>query len=171
MITLSGVTPKEALDYYRLRVCSEQEYPEYVGLSAERELQAGPEKIAELIAGYENEGVCIFGAFDQRLVGIACVTRKKSNKYRHKAFLWGMYVAADYRGHKVGGMLLRHVIEWGRKSVLTAIQLQVTTSNVPARTMYERLGFEIYGTERASLFAAGKYHDVHLMELALKAAL
>ena len=161
----------DAADYFRLRVLSDREFPEYVGMSAERELIAGEARIAELLAGYDKEGIVVFGAFaDTTLVGVACISRKLSPKYHHKVFVWGMYVAHEFRRQNVGKRLVTHIIEWARNTGgVTAVQLQVTTTNARARTLYEQFGFVVYGTESASLFAAGKYHDVYLMELAIKA--
>ena len=160
----------DAVDYFRLRVLSDREFPEYVGMSAERELLAGEQHIGQLLSDYEKEGITAFGAFsDDILVGIACISRKLSPKYQHKVFLWGMYVSEEYRRQKVGKLLVDRIIEWARNTPgVIAVQLQVTTTNARARALYEQFGFVVYGTEPASLFAAGQYHGAHLMELSFK---
>jgi ribosomal protein S18 acetylase RimI-like enzyme len=168
MMTIREIQLNDAQEYYRLREASEREFPQYVGLNGERELLAGPQKIAALLSSYGAEGITAWGAFSQdSLAAIACVTRKKSPKYQHKGFIWGMYVGTDWRGQKLGQRLVRHIIEWGRAEKLQALRLQVSTTNTPAIKLYEADGFVTYGHEKKSLFAGGAYHDVYLMELAL----
>jgi hypothetical protein len=68
-------------------VKSKNAYSEFVGFNAERELHAGSEKIEELLSNYPLEGTHVFAAFDQqKLIGVAAISRRLSLKYRHKAF-------------------------------------------------------------------------------------
>jgi GNAT superfamily N-acetyltransferase len=166
------ITSSDALNYYELRVQSENEYPEFVGFNAERELQAGPERIEELMSTYPSEGTVVFGAFNQKkLVGVAVISRRLSPKYRHKAFLWGMYVIREFRGSGAAKLLMQAAINWASaNSEVIAITLQVTLSNSRGQQFYKRFGFNVFGTEQNSLFAAGQFHGVHYMELCTKNA-
>lgn len=157
-------------EYYELRIQSEKEYPEYVGFNVERELNAGYQNIKSLLLSYRAEGTIVFGAFYQNeLVGVSAVSRRLSKKYSHKAFLWGVYVKPGFRGAGVADLLMNNVISWASKILdLMAINLQVTFSNIRGMKFYNRFGFVNFGSEQNSLYAAGKFHGVHYMELCIK---
>jgi len=161
------ITSRDAESYYKLRVLSEEEYPEFVGFNAERELSAGSSGIAELLSQYPSEGTLVFGAFNQgELVGVTALSRRLSPKYQHKAFLWGMYVLPEFRGLGAAQVLMEKAIEWAKEHTeVIAISLQVTLSNIRGQQFYKRFGFSVFGTEQNSLFAAGQFHGVHYMEL------
>jgi RimJ/RimL family protein N-acetyltransferase len=166
------ITEIDSISYFKLRVQSEQEFPQFVGFNAERELLAGQSGIAALLAGYVLEGTVVWGAFqDDQLIGVVVLSRQLSSKYKHKAFLWGMFVVSEFRGAGVAQALMQAAISWASAHPeVVAITLQVTLSNIRGQQFYKRLGFTIFGTEQRSLFAAGQFHGVHYMELEVKHA-
>ncbi len=161
------ITTKDSDQYFQLRMRSEKEYPEFVGFNAEREIESGAKGIEELLQQYSIEGTYILGAFDGPiLVGVLVASRRLSQKYRHKAFLWGMYVLPEYRGDGAAQLLMEAIIHWANThKEIIALSLQVTLSNYRGQAFYKKYGFSIFGTEQNSLFAAGDYHGVHYMEL------
>lgn len=163
------IQSSDAEDYLSLRKASELEFPQYVGASVEHELSVGESGIRDLLASYHSNGIYVFGVFDgEKLAGVSCLTRKDSNKYRHKAFLWGMYIYPEYRNSGVSSMLMEHAIDWCRsQGGIMAIQLFVTTTNAAGIKLYKRYHFASYGTERNHMFSAGSFHDAELMELPL----
>ena len=161
------VVEADAEGYYVLRAQSEQEFPQFAGFNAERELSAGRAGIAGILGAYPAEGTVVWGAFEgNQLVAVTVLSRRLSPKYRHKAFLWGMYVKPEFRGSGVARVLMETAISWAKQHPeVIAVSLQVTSSNVRAQRFYEGFGFRVFGTERRSLLAAGEFHDVHYMEL------
>jgi hypothetical protein len=168
---IRNVVASDAANYFKLRVQSEEEFPQFVGLSVERELGAGREGVSSLLSGYSAEGTVVLGAFEgEQLFGALALSRKASAKYRHKAFLWGMYIFPEYRGAGVAQALMQAAIAWAEEQPeIIAITLQVTLSNIRGQQFYKRFGFTIFGAERRSLFAAGRFHDALYMELEVKA--
>lgn len=166
-INVTELKPENAKEYLELRKSSEIEFPQYVGPSAERELLSGVDGIESLLAAYASEGTCIFGAFSGgKLIGVLGTSRRLSPKFKHRAFLWGMYVSSEYRKLKVATLLLSHVKDWAKHHPeITVLWLQVTETNVPAIQFYKKHGFEIYGTEPLSLFTQGEYHTAHYMQI------
>ncbi len=158
--------------YFALRLQSEQEFPHFVGLNAERELAAGPSGIAALLSAYPSEGTLAWGAFaGGRLAGVMALSRRLSRKYGHKAFLWGMYVVPEHRGSGTAQALMQTGIAWAKEHPdIVAISLQVALSNIRGQNFYKSFGFTVFGTEQRSLFAAGQFHGVHYMELEVKPA-
>jgi ribosomal protein S18 acetylase RimI-like enzyme len=165
-INVVELKSENAQEYLELRKVSEIELPQYVGPSAERELMSSNEGIAKIVASYESEGTILFGAFsEEKLVGVIAISRRLSQKFKHRAFIWGMYISNEFRQLKVGALLLAHVQSWAKNhQEVNVLWLQVTESNTPAVSFYKKHGFEIYGTEPQALFTQGEYHNVHYMQ-------
>jgi ribosomal protein S18 acetylase RimI-like enzyme len=165
-INVVELKSENAQEYLELRKVSEIELPQYVGPSAERELMSSNEGIAKIVASYESEGTILFGAFsEEKLVGVIAISRRLSQKFKHRAFIWGMYISNEFRQLKVGALLLAHVQSWAKNhQEVNVLWLQVTESNKPAVSFYKKHGFEIYGTEPQALFTQGEYHNVHYMQ-------
>lgn len=89
-------------------------------------------------------------------------------KLRHKGILSTMYVSKEFRGHGIAGRLLEELI----KKVKTIpgieqINLIVISSNSIAIQLYEKFGFQKFGTELNSIKSEGKYFSEDLMVLRL----
>ena len=109
----------------------------------------------------------VYGGFDGRaLRGMAGLRFNQAAKTRHKAHLWGVYVAPEARGRGLGRMLVAHVIAQARGRA-TQVDCGVAAANAPALALYESLGFVRYGTEPAALRVDGQDIDEHLMVLRL----
>lgn len=62
--------------------------------------------------------------------------------------LVSMWVRPSARGNGVGGALVTATAEWVRSREHDAVFLWVTESNTPARTLYQRCGFEPTGDKQ-----------------------
>ena len=111
----------------------------------------------------------VMGAFaDGTLVGVAGFVREQGEKFRHKGFVWGVYVSEQWRGHGVGRQLMLALLERARAQAgLERITLHVATVQVAARRLYASLGFEPFGCEREALKVAGVYVDEESLVLRL----
>lgn len=97
-----------------------------------------------------TERSTIFGAFDEEgaLVGLAGIYVLPGRSVRHKAHLFGMYVAEAARGQRLGRRLCEAAIEAAR-ALPGILQLQATVwvENEPAFALYRSLGFVQWGLE------------------------
>ena len=110
----------------------------------------------------------IFGAFDAALVGSCGLIRDRHIKAMHKMHLWGMYVTPSHRGRGVGRQLLAAAIDHARSvHGVDWIFLGVTSAASAARCLYERAGFEIWGTEPDALRVGHSSVVEHRMALRL----
>ncbi|MGG9961179.1 GNAT family N-acetyltransferase [Ferruginibacter sp. SUN106] len=105
------------------------------------------------------------------LAGIASFIRdgEDREKLRHKGLLSTMYVSKEFRGYGIAGQLLEEIIK--RVKTIAAIEqinLIVLSDNVNAKRLYEKFGFEKYGTELHSIKWEGKYFAEDLMVLRLR---
>lgn len=56
-------------------------------------------------------------------------------------YLYSMWVRASHRGQGVGEALVRTVLAWAAEEGWKVVRLRVYDGNLPARRLYERLGF------------------------------
>ena len=94
--------------------------------------------------------------------------REHRSKLRHKATIYAMYVIPEVRLKGVGKSLILEAIGRARKMKgLEQINLGVVVTNIEARNLYRRCGFEVYGVEKHALKLNDKYLDEELMVLTL----
>ena len=60
--------------------------------------------------------------------------------------LYQMWVAPPFRRFGLAAMLLETVIRWGREADRKVFELSVSSHNLPAVRLYQRAGFEPFGT-------------------------
>jgi ribosomal protein S18 acetylase RimI-like enzyme len=150
--------------WWRLRLRMLKEHPEAFGSSYEEALAAGVERQRER---FLQPNAFILGAFDgEALVGAVGCFQERRAKTRHKAVIWGMYVAAEARRRGGGRALMEAAIARAREwPEVEQIQLSVVTTNQAARRLYRSLGFEVYGLEPAALKVDGRDLDEEHMLL------
>lgn len=109
----------------------------------------------------------LFGAFvGGALSGSAGLHVWPGMKQRHKAELWGMYVAPSLHRRGVGAALVRAVIDHARTRV-AVVKLTVQHKNTAAKALYQQFGFVSFGIEKRALRHQGVDHDDELMALDL----
>lgn len=97
-----------------------------------------------------TERSTILGAFDEdgRLLGLAGFYVLPGRTVRHKAHLFGMYVAEAGRGQGLGRRLCEAAVAAARALPgVTQMQATVWAENRPAFALYRSLGFEQWGLE------------------------
>lgn len=165
------LTADDAAAYQGLRLLGLRESPAAFGSTYASEAGTPLPQIAEHLArGAGGEDV-VFGAFGEQgaeLVGIAGLRRQTGLKTRHRAHVWGMYVAPRARGQGVGRALLDALAAHARTlDGLERLTLGVETTNAAARRLYHAFGFVTYGVEPQAYSLNGEYWDSELMSLAL----
>lgn len=109
-----------------------------------------------------------WGGFrDGTLDGIAGFYVMPRAKERHRGILYAMYVRESARGAGMAGALVQAVIDHARPLV-DLIWLKVAAENAPAKRLYARFGFEVYGLEKASLRIDDRDIDQEYQVLALR---
>lgn len=111
------------------------------------------------------------GAYAENvLAGIVSFAREGEDreKLRHKGIISTMYVSKEFRGHGIAKKLLEELIKRVKAiSDIEQINLIVISDNSKARQLYEKFGFEKYGTEQNSIKWKGKYFAEDQMVLRL----
>jgi ribosomal protein S18 acetylase RimI-like enzyme len=157
------LTPSDAADYRAIRLAALQNAPEAFGSTYESEA-------ARPMSGWEERLAApgAFGAYlDAEIVGMArFVQDAGSAKERHKGSVYAMYVAPEARGRGIGSALIEAVIAHA-SGVVEQLRLGVVDTNIAAIRLYQRHGFEIYGTEMRALKTDTGYSNELLMALRL----
>jgi RimJ/RimL family protein N-acetyltransferase len=120
--------------------------------------------------GADDAGTFTLGAFrGDRLVGAVTCERDPRTKVRHAGHVTGMMVLRDEQNRGVGRALLDALIERAAADAeLQQLTLSVTAGNDAALRLYERAGFERYGTLPRAIRVGGRFLDKHHLLLKLK---
>lgn len=167
---LRTLTPEDASAFQALRLRGLQECPEAFASSYEEEVGTLQAEIERRLKPKPDSA--IIGAFqDRELVGLTGVHRESMTKLAHKAFIWGVYVAPEVRGHGVGGKVVGHALHYASETLgVRQVNLGVNTKNAAAVALYSKLGFVQYGLEREFLLVAGVLHDEYQMVCCVRGA-
>jgi len=117
-----------------------------------------------------DEDHFLVGAFadDGTMVGHAGLFRDAQPKLWNKASIFGTYVAPEWRGQGIArGLMVYLISQSNRLPDLRQVQLCVVETQIPAKTLYESLGFVVYGLEKEALFVDGQFLDEYHMQLFL----
>jgi ribosomal protein S18 acetylase RimI-like enzyme len=152
---------------WNLRLRALQDNPEAFYITYEETLVAGKEQLLQLMFQKEpGKEAFSVGAFATDLVGIVQFRRDEGSKNCHKGRILSMYVQPQYRGQGVGkALLLEAITQVKQLSGVEQLHLSVITTNAAARSLYQLLGFKIYGTVPHALKMNGQYWDEYLMIL------
>ena len=171
-IEIRTLTAGDVEAYREIRLRSVKEHPEAFLASFEEESARTVEQDRERLAAKEgrDDDFVLVAFDDDRPVGLTGAIRSGHHAKRHHiAWVWGVYVAPEVRGRGVGRRLMESAIETISKAGgVEMLQLGVGTENHAARALYERMGFETYGTEVHCMKLGDRYIDEHLMVRFLK---
>ena len=164
--TIRELRDADAESYVVFRRQGLLEAPLAFGASPEDDLAASPEAVRERLR--QGPEWVILGAFQDGLVGVVGLMCDRRVKASHKAHVWGMYVAPSHRGQGVGAGLLQAALRHARTLPgVSSVHLAVTSAAAPAQRVYERAGFEVWGTEPDALRHDGRavveYHMALLL--------
>jgi ribosomal protein S18 acetylase RimI-like enzyme len=159
---ISRVAPADWRPWRALRLQALQAHPDAFGSSFEAEADLTGDEWQRRLA--ENTALAFYAG--GTIGGMAVYARGTMLKIQHRAYLLGMYVAPNCRRQGVGDALVAAVVEAARADVakgVVQIHCSVVTSNAAACRLYQRHGFEIYGTEPRALKVSDLFHDEYLM--------
>jgi ribosomal protein S18 acetylase RimI-like enzyme len=112
----------------------------------------------------------VFGAIDAELIGMLGLYRAGKLKEKHRAHIWGVYVAPQCRGQGVAGRLLDAAIAHARTfEDIASLHLSVSETTPAAQRLYARCGFKVWGIEPDALRHEGRSATEHHMVLSLTA--
>ena len=156
------VTPQNAEAYYVLRLEALLDSPDSFATLYEDALNSPIDKTRANLA---SEHAVTFVAFDEgKLIGNMTLLRRAIPKMKHRATIVAVYVSPPYRRKKVAEKLMETLLAYAEQwEGIEQLDLMVASRNLPAKNLYQRFGFELYGTEIRSMKAGERYIDEDLM--------
>jgi len=158
-VEIRSLGPADAGAFQALRLRGLRECPTAFASSYEEEYGNELAVVAERLV--EGPNHAILGAFDgSTLIGVVGLQRERPTKLAHKAHLWGMYVAPEFRRKGVGRRLVEQALK--RASAMDGVRqvnLSGNANNPAAIALYEALGFRSFGVERGFILVDGVLHD------------
>jgi ribosomal protein S18 acetylase RimI-like enzyme len=159
------LTASDAEAWWHLRLEALQNDSASFADSAEEHQTKSLDFVRERLSGDPAEKF-VLGYFENgALCGTAGFYRSAHLKERHKGTIWGVYVRPESRGKGVAWAIMQEVIRRARKLEGLEQILLIASAHLPARKLYEGLGFEAYGIEPRSLKIGTEYVDDVLMIL------
>ncbi len=171
MVSIRTLTEQDSVLFQALRLRGLQEAPDAFGATYDEYKLEPLSTIIEQVRPKDSfPERFVLGAFQQgdQLVGVVGFMRERRRKRRHKASVWGMYVAPEMRGQGIGKLLMQELLQRSTTIPgLEQIHLGVVTTNVVARHLYLASGFRVYGVEPHALKWDEQYLDEELMVFSL----
>jgi len=99
---------------------------------------------------------------DEQVVAYLIVQGNEPSRIAHRAYLV-IGIHSDYRGRKIGTALFQHVENWAIVNGVHRLELTVMENNEAGVALYKKMGFDIEGTKRASLYVDGQYINEYYM--------
>lgn len=99
---------------------------------------------------------------ENQLIGYLIAIGGNANRNKHSVYLV-IGVLAQFRGLGVGTQLFEHLEKWATKHDIQRLELTVVTLNNAGIRLYKKMGFDIEGTKRQSLYIEGQYVDEYYM--------
>ncbi len=124
---------------WQLRLRALRDHPDAFGQPYEEVADHDSDAVRHLYETfwvYRNNGV--FGAFtsDDTLVGMIGVAGWHRPKEEHRANIWGVYVAPEFRGMGISDQLLAAAIDYGRSMEgVLQLHLEVISTNAASRAI------------------------------------
>jgi len=101
---------------------------------------------------------------DDKIVGhlAAFFLYGRGTRIKHAVHI-GISVLQSHWGQGIGGALFEAMESWAKSAGILRLELTVMTHNDRGINLYKKMGFEIEGTKKASIFVKGEYVDEYLM--------
>ncbi|MDQ0351357.1 RimJ/RimL family protein N-acetyltransferase [Alkalibacillus filiformis] len=100
--------------------------------------------------------------FEGQLVGYLLAMGGNARRNSHSAYVV-LGVLQGYRGHGIGTRLFSELERWATESDIHRLELTTVVRNEAGVSLYKKMGFEIEGTKRDSLFIGGEFVDEYYM--------
>lgn len=132
---------REALvaDVPRLVALASQLGYDITAKHVEKLLRSPSENATILVAVVPRAGV----------IGWVAVSEHESIISARRAEIEGLVVEDEFRGHRIGALLVESAEEWGRRRGCTTLRLLSNVVRERAHTFYENLGYTLLKTQHA----------------------
>jgi len=125
---------------------------------------------SEVKAINSGDAVKLFCFINQKIAGVCDIHRDTSllTRKRHTGIL-GIIIGKDFRGQGIGEHIMKTTIDVAKAHIsgLRMIKLDCFATNIPAISLYKKLGFQEVGRIPKSLLYKNEYIDEVIMTLSI----
>ncbi len=162
-ILLRNATEQDAgmlIDYLRI-TCGETRFlvkePDEINLTLEQEKEFINQN------NHSENALLILAFLDGEYVGNCSLTGMNASRYKHRASV-GIALYQRYTGRGIGRAMLEWLCVTAKEKGFEQLELEVVSSNERAVRLYQRIGFQIYGTFPDNMkYKDGTYTDAYWM--------
>ncbi|WP_342430300.1 GNAT family N-acetyltransferase [Neobacillus sp. FSL H8-0543] len=130
--------------------------------AGERNIQS--ENQLKMIRGMEDteNSTILVAENNNNLIGFLLAKGGNARRNKHSAYIV-IGILKEYRGKGIGTKLFNELEQWASNHKICRLELTVVTKNEAGLSLYKKVGFEIEGTKRNSLFIDGEFVDEYYM--------
>jgi ribosomal protein S18 acetylase RimI-like enzyme len=119
------------------------------------------------VGGQRDDTLVSVAAFHgKKMVGHCDIYGRTLSDVRHTGVL-GIVIIDGYRGVGLGEAMVRTALRRSSEIGVWLVELTVFASNVPAKALYEKLGFKTVGTIPMKILRRGRFTDELAMYIRL----
>ncbi|WP_128895471.1 GNAT family N-acetyltransferase [Longirhabdus pacifica] len=122
--------------------------------------QKGEKFISSFIAS--SHSTLLVAEENNRILGFLLARGGASQRSKHAVYIV-IGILQAYGGKGIGTALFRQLEAWSKQQGVARWELTVQTRNETAVALYKKVGFEIEGTKKKSLFIHKQYEDEYMM--------
>jgi RimJ/RimL family protein N-acetyltransferase len=110
----------------------------------------------------EENSTMLVAEDEGELVGYLVARGGFANRTKHTLYLV-IGISKEYRGQGIGKILFTEIEKWAIEHQVHRLELTVAAENEAGIGLYQKMGFEIEGRKRDSLYIDGRYVDEYYM--------
>ncbi|SDM64522.1 GNAT family N-acetyltransferase [Bacillus sp. OK048] len=118
-------------------------------------------KRIEVMRKSENSTILI-AEEENQLIGYLIAIGGNAKRNQHSVYLV-IGILIQYRGLGVGTKLFEQLEKWAKDQNVHRLELTVVTRNEAGLRLYKKMGFDIEGTKKHSLYIEGNFVDEYYM--------
>ena len=119
-------------------------------------------KMIESMNDSDNSTIFVAENKNNEVVGYLFAIGGNAKRNKHSAYIV-VGISENYRGQGVGTKLFNGLEQWATQNGIHRLELTVVTRNQAGLSLYKKMGFEVEGTKRHSLFINNEFVDEYYM--------
>lgn len=162
------VSDTEKLSHLMQQVEASSEY--MLWEAGEREIEnERQKKMIKRMKDSSNSTIFIAVSENKEIVGYIFAIGGNMKRNKHSAYIV-VGISKNYRGQGVGTKLFKELEKWAIQHDIHRLELTVVTRNQAGLSLYKKMGFDVEGTKRHSLFINDEFVDEYYMSKLVSSA-